>query len=58
MWDVFFSQLVVGLFIGYWFSQLYLYAQAYARRYQVRRALAKLAQPGGRKPMLMEHPPI
>jgi len=41
-WDVFISQLVVGLFLGYWFSQLYLYAQAYAKRHQVRKALARL----------------
>ena len=41
-WDGLFSQLVVGLFIGYWFSQLYLHARAYARRHQVRQALARL----------------
>ena len=41
-WDVFFSQLVVGLFIGYWFSQLYLHVRAYVRRHQVRRAFARL----------------
>jgi len=41
-WDGLFSQLVVGLFLGYWFSQLYLHVRAYARRHRVRQALARL----------------
>jgi len=49
-WDVFFSQLVVGLFIGYWFSQLYLHVRAYVRRHQVRRAFARLFSLEGGEP--------